>query len=176
MSIRSPRVTDLHGLVQVRTSACASVWSVWRPGARREFEDSPGSRHVLRICDDGSVRQDGVVVAVPGKVGFVIKDHFKASDLVAMGYVPDRLISVFGEPDSDSVDGAPRWDAETVETVERDVLAPAVRVLWDAFAPEWNTRVRMQGVSLPLGWPQMEQMLARVTTWETAERQGAQAS
>lgn len=101
------------------------------------------------------------------------KDYFSASELVAMGYVPDRLISVFGEPDS--VDGEPRWDAGTVETVERDVLAPAVRVLWDAFAPEWNTRVRMQGVSLPLGWPQMEQMLARVTTRETAERQGAQA-
>lgn len=61
------------------------------------------------------------------------KDHFSASDLVALGYVPDRLTSVFGEPDS--VDGEPRWDAGTVETVERDVLPPAVRVLWDAFAP-----------------------------------------
>lgn len=27
-----------------------------------------------------------------------------------------------------------------------------------------------------MGWPQMEQMLARVTMLETAERQGAQAS
>lgn len=100
-------------------------------------------------------------------------EHFSASDLIALGYAPDRLTSVFGEPDS--VDGESLWDRETVVAIERDVLAPAVRVLWDAFAPEWNTRLRMQGVSLPLGWPQMEQMLARVTTRETAERQGAQA-
>lgn len=92
------------------------------------------------------------------------KDHFSASDLVALGYVPDRLISVFGEPDS--VDGEPHWDAGTVETVERDVSAPAVRVLWDAFAPEWNVRMRMQNTALPLGSPQMEQMLARATMRE----------
>lgn len=102
------------------------------------------------------------------------REHFSASDLIALGYAPDRLTSVFGEPDS--VDGEPFWDRETVVEIERDVLAPAVRVLWDAFAPEWNTRVRMQGVSLPLGWPQMEQMLARVTTRETTQYQGAQAS
>lgn len=111
---------------------------------------------------------------VVGKWGFVSREHFSASDLIALGYAADRLTSVFGEPDS--VDGESLWDSETVVAIERDVLAPAVRVLWDAFAPEWNTRLRMQGVSLPLGWPQMEQMLARVTTRETAERQGAQAS
>lgn len=123
----------------------------------------------------GLVRQDGVVVDGCREVGgFVSREHFSASDLIALGYAADRLTSVFGEPDS--VDGESLWDRETVVTIERDVLAPAVRVLWDAFAPEWNTRLRMQGVSLPLGWPQMEQMLARVTTRETAERQGAQAS
>lgn len=30
-------------------------------------------------------------------------EHFSASDLIALGYAPDRLTSVFGEPDS--VDG-----------------------------------------------------------------------
>ncbi len=105
---------------------------------------------------------------------FVSKDHFSASDLIALGYTPDRLTSVFGEPDS--FDGEPRWDRETVEAIERDVLAPAVRVLWDAFAPEWNIRLRMHGAALPLGWPQMEQMLARVTMREKAESHGAQAS
>lgn len=44
MRIRSPRVTDLHGLVQVRTSAFASVWSVRRPDARRTFKGTSGIR------------------------------------------------------------------------------------------------------------------------------------
>jgi hypothetical protein len=32
---------------------------------------------------------------------------------------------------------------DTVDAVERDVLAPAARIMFDAFAPEWNTRVQM---------------------------------
>ncbi|MFD6517868.1 hypothetical protein [Rhodococcus sp. NPDC060176] len=50
---------------------------------------------------------------------------------------------------------------DTVVAVERDVLAPAARIMFDAFAPEWNTRVQMNGSNLALGQPQMEQMLAR---------------
>ncbi|WP_415394404.1 hypothetical protein ACMTN4_01205 (plasmid) [Rhodococcus globerulus] len=88
------------------------------------------------------------------------KDSYSASDLVALGYVRERLTSVFGEPDF--VDGEHLWDVETVFAVERDVLAPAARVMFDAFAPEWNTRLSMQGAYLSLGWPQMEQMLSRV--------------
>ena len=96
------------------------------------------------------------------------KDFYTASelaDLVALGYVSARLTSVFGEPDS--IDGEFRWDADTVDAVERDVLAPAARIMFDAFAPEWNTRVQMSGSNLALGWPQMEQMLARVTMRES---------
>ena len=48
MRIRSPRVTELQGLLQFRTSAFASVWSVWRPEARRGFKNSSGTRHVRR--------------------------------------------------------------------------------------------------------------------------------
>lgn len=67
---------------------------------------------------------------------------------------------MFGEPDF--FDGESHWDMETVFAVERDVLAPAARVMFDAFAPEWNTRLSMQVANLSLGWPQMEQMLSRV--------------
>ncbi len=79
----------------------------------------------------------------------------------------DRLTSVFGKPES--VDREPRRDGDTTDTtdaidavdaVERDVLAPAARIMIDAFAPEPNTRVQMNGSNLALGWPQMEQMLA----------------
>ncbi|MDZ7911951.1 MAG: hypothetical protein U5O16_08970 [Rhodococcus sp. (in: high G+C Gram-positive bacteria)] len=93
------------------------------------------------------------------------KDFYTASELADLGYVSVRLTSVFGEPDS--VDGELRWDAGTVDAVERDVLAPAARIMFDAFAPEWNTRVQMSGSNLALGWPQMEQMLARVTLRES---------
>ncbi|MDJ0490244.1 hypothetical protein QNA24_28100 [Rhodococcus qingshengii] len=93
------------------------------------------------------------------------KDSYTASELADLGYVPERLTSVFGEPDS--VDGELRWDADTVDAVERDVLAPAARIMFDAFAPEWNTRVQMNGSNLALGSPQMEQMLARVTMRES---------
>ncbi|TSD40545.1 hypothetical protein FFI94_031530 [Rhodococcus sp. KBS0724] len=91
---------------------------------------------------------------------FVGKDSYSASDLVALGYASERLTSMFGEPES--VDGESHWDVETVFAVERDVLAPAARVMFDAFAPEWNTRLSMQAANLSLGWPQMEQMLSRV--------------
>ncbi|MFF1946619.1 hypothetical protein ACFVWF_31295 [Rhodococcus qingshengii] len=93
------------------------------------------------------------------------KDFYTAPELADLGYVSERLTSVFGEPDS--VDGELRWDADTVDAVERDVLAPAARIMFDAFAPEWNTRVQMNGSNLTLGWPQMEQMLARVTMRES---------
>lgn len=93
------------------------------------------------------------------------KDFYTASELADLGYVSERLTSVFGEPDS--VDGELRWDADTVVAVERDVLAPAARIMFDAFAPEWNTRIQMTGSNLALGWPQMEQMLARVTMRES---------
>lgn len=93
------------------------------------------------------------------------KDFYTASELADLGYVSERLTSVFGEPDS--VDEELRWDADTVVAVERDVLAPAARIMFDAFAPEWNTRVQMTGSNLALGWPQMEQMLARVTMRES---------
>ncbi|KPH21128.1 hypothetical protein AN948_03520 [Rhodococcus sp. ADH] len=93
------------------------------------------------------------------------KDFYTAPELAELGYVSERLTSVFGEPDS--VDGELRWDADTVDTVERDVLAPAARIMFDAFAPEWNTRIQMSGSNLALGWPQMEQMLARVTLRES---------
>lgn len=93
------------------------------------------------------------------------KDFYTASELADLGYVSERLTSVFGEPDS--VDGEFRWDTNTVVAVERDVLAPAARIMFDAFAPEWNTRVQMNGSNLALGWPQMEQMLARVTMRES---------
>lgn len=92
------------------------------------------------------------------------KDFYTAPELAELGYVSERLTSVFGEPDS--VDGELRWDADTVDAVERDVLAPAARIMFDAFAPESNTRVQMTGSNLALGWPQMEQMLARVTLRE----------
>ena len=92
-------------------------------------------------------------------------DFYSAADLVALGYVSERLTSVFGGPDS--VDGELRWDADTVVAVERDVLAPAARIMFDAFAPEWNTRLQMNGSNLALGWPQREQMLARVTMRES---------
>ena len=93
------------------------------------------------------------------------KDFYSASELADLGYVSERLTSVFGEPDS--VDRELRWDADTVVAVERDVLAPAARIMFDAFAPEWNTRVQMNGANLALGWPQMEEMLARVTLRES---------
>ncbi|MDI9903529.1 hypothetical protein QM716_27065 [Rhodococcus sp. IEGM 1409] len=92
-------------------------------------------------------------------------DFHSASDLVARGYTSERLTSVFGEPDS--VDGEFRLDADIVVAIEREVLAPAARVMFDAFAPEWNTRFRMNGANLALGWPQMEPMLARVTMRES---------
>ncbi len=79
--------------------------------------------------------------------------------------MPERLTSVFGEPES--VVGEFRWDADIVDAVERDVLAPAARIMFDAFALEWNTRVQMNGSNLVLGSPQMEQMLARVTMRES---------
>jgi len=93
------------------------------------------------------------------------KDFYTASELADLGYVSERLTWVFGEPDS--IDGEFRWDVDTVDAVERDVLAPAARIMFDAFAPEWNTRVQMNGSNLALGWPQMEQMLARVTMRES---------
>ncbi|MDE8649315.1 hypothetical protein PXH69_30525 [Rhodococcus qingshengii] len=93
------------------------------------------------------------------------KDFYTASELADLGYVSERLTSVFGEPDS--VDGELRWDADTVVAVEPDVLAPAARIMFDAFAPEWNTRVQMNGSNLALGWPQMEQMLARAAMRES---------
>ncbi|MDF3319835.1 hypothetical protein [Rhodococcus sp. C3V] len=93
------------------------------------------------------------------------KDFYTASELADLGYASERLTSVFGEPDS--IDGEFSWEADTVVAVERDVLAPAARIMFDAFAPEWNTRVQMNGSNLALGWPQMEQMLARVTMRES---------
>lgn len=93
------------------------------------------------------------------------KDFDTASKLADLAYVSERLTSVFGEPDS--VDGELRWDADTVVAVERDVLAPAARIMFDAFAPEWNTRIQINGSNLALGWPQMEQMLAQVTMRES---------
>ncbi|MDJ0104988.1 hypothetical protein QM646_01085 [Rhodococcus erythropolis] len=92
------------------------------------------------------------------------KVFYTASELADLGYVSERPTSVFGEPDSGG--GELRWDADTVVAVERDVLAPAARIMFDAFAPEWNTRVQMNRSNLALGWPQMEQMLARVTMRE----------
>ncbi|WP_415394273.1 hypothetical protein ACMTN4_00445 (plasmid) [Rhodococcus globerulus] len=62
------------------------------------------------------------------------KDFYTASDLADLGYVSERLTSVFGE--RDSVDGEFGWDADTVDAIERDVLAPAARIMFDAFAPE----------------------------------------
>ena len=40
------------------------------------------------------------------------KDFYTASELADLGYVSERLTSVFGEPDS--VDGEFRWDADTL--------------------------------------------------------------
>lgn len=93
------------------------------------------------------------------------KDFYTAPELAELGYVSERLTSVFGAPDS--VDGELRWDAGTVDAVKRDVLAPAARIIFDAFAPEPNTRVQMTGSNLPLGWPRMEQMLARAALRES---------
>ncbi len=53
------------------------------------------------------------------------KDFYTASELAALGYVSERLTSVFDEPDS--AGGELRWDTDTVDAVERDVLAPAAR-------------------------------------------------
>lgn len=50
--------------------------------------------------------------------------------------------------------------ADAVDAVERDVLSPAVRIMFDAFAPDPNTRLQMTGSNLALGWQQMEQTLA----------------
>lgn len=61
-------------------------------------------------------------------------DLHSAADLVALGYASARLTSVFGEPDSGGREL--RWDADTVDAVERDVPAPAARIMFDAFAPE----------------------------------------
>ena len=85
------------------------------------------------------------------------KDFYTAPELAELGCLSERLTSVFGEPDS--VDGKLHWDGDTIDTVERDVLAPAARIMFDAFAPDPNTRVQMTGSNLPLGWPQREQML-----------------
>jgi len=92
-------------------------------------------------------------------------DIYTASELADLGYLSERLTSVFGEPDS--VDGELRWDGDTIDVVEQDVLDPAARIMFDAFAPEWNTLVRMTGSNLALGWPQMEQMFAWVTLRES---------
>ncbi|MFK4363026.1 MAG: hypothetical protein ACRDTW_21260 [Rhodococcus qingshengii] len=70
------------------------------------------------------------------------KDFYSASELADLGYVSERLTSVFGEPDS--VDGELRWDADTVDAVERDVLAPAARIMFDAFAPERGPDKRIE--------------------------------
>ncbi|MDV6271624.1 hypothetical protein [Rhodococcus globerulus] len=83
---------------------------------------------------------------------------YSADDLKALGYAGDRLTELFGFPEADREN----WRAETIFAVERDVLASAARIVLDAFAPEWNLRLGMIGSNLPLGWPQMEQMLARV--------------
>ena len=88
----------------------------------------------------------------------VTESLYSADELKSLGYAGDRLTELFGNPDADHEN----WYAETIFTVERDVLAPAARIVLDAFAPEWNLRLGMIGSNLPLGWPQMEQMLARV--------------
>ncbi|MDF3319813.1 hypothetical protein [Rhodococcus sp. C3V] len=93
------------------------------------------------------------------------KDFYTAPELADLGYVSERLTSIFGEPDS--VDGELRWDADTVDAVEPDVLAPAARIMFDAFAPDPNTPVQMNGSNLALGWPQMKQMPARAAMRES---------
>ncbi|RZL78976.1 MAG: hypothetical protein EOP32_20565 [Rhodococcus sp. (in: high G+C Gram-positive bacteria)] len=74
------------------------------------------------------------------------------------------MTELFGKPDT-TVD-EDRWSRETVEAVEHTVLAPAARVVFAAFEPDLDTRAGMIATDLRFGWPQMEQMLARVTLRE----------
>ena len=92
-------------------------------------------------------------------------EFYTATDLEQAGYVRYRLTELFGEPDTTTSED--RWSRETVEAVEHEVLAPAARVIFAAFEPQLDTRAGMIAADLRVGWPQMEQMLARVTVRES---------
>ena len=92
-------------------------------------------------------------------------EFYTATDLEQAGYARHRQVELFGEPDTTADED--RWPSKTVEDVERDVLAPAARVVFNAFDPGLDARVGMTASGLRVGWPQMEQMLARVNLRQT---------
>ncbi|QTJ71119.1 hypothetical protein HYG77_37345 (plasmid) [Rhodococcus sp. ZPP] len=97
-------------------------------------------------------------------------EFYTATELEQSGYVRHRLTQLFGEPDTTGSEE--RWPSETVHAVEHDVLAPAARVVFPAFEPDLDTRAGMIAADLRFGWPQMEQMLARVNLREDQARSG----
>ncbi|MHA4854452.1 hypothetical protein L1080_033695 [Rhodococcus sp. MSC1_016] len=101
-------------------------------------------------------------------------EFYTVTELEQLGYVRHRLTELFGEPDTTG--GEERWPSETVHAVERDVLAPAARVVFTAFEPDLDTRAGMIAADLRFGWPQMEQMLARATLREDQMRSGRTVS
>ncbi|ABG99449.1 hypothetical protein RHA1_ro08405 (plasmid) [Rhodococcus jostii RHA1] len=95
-----------------------------------------------------------------------VHEFYTAAELEQLGYVRDRLVELFGDPDP--TDSEDRWSRDTVFAVERNVLAPAAQQIFTAFEPDFDTRAGMIAAGQRLGWPQMEQMLARVTMREQA--------
>ncbi|MFD9663461.1 hypothetical protein ACFWAY_17830 [Rhodococcus sp. NPDC059968] len=103
--------------------------------------------------------------------GRAMTEFYTATDLEQAGYARHRVTELFGKPDT-TVD-EDRWSRETVEAVEHTVPAPAARVVFAAFEPDLDTRAGMIAADLRFGWPQMEQMLARVTLRETGRGERA---
>ncbi|TCN53545.1 hypothetical protein EV641_106191 [Rhodococcus sp. SMB37] len=101
-----------------------------------------------------------------------VEAFYTAEELVALGYAEEGLREVFGDPDTTAA-GEDRWSQETVIAIERDVLAPAARIIFGAFAPDLETRVGMIAGGLKFGWPQMEQLMGRVQVRADADREGA---
>lgn len=97
-------------------------------------------------------------------------EFYTVTELEQLGYVRHRLTELFGEPDTAGREE--RWPYKTVHAVERDVLAPAARVVFTAFEPDLDTRAGMIAAELRFGWPQMEQMLAHTTLREDQRRSG----
>ncbi|MFC9360775.1 hypothetical protein ACFTZB_29905 [Rhodococcus sp. NPDC057014] len=70
-----------------------------------------------------------------------VREFYTAAELEQLGYVRDRLVELFGDPDQ--TDSEDRGSRETVFAVERDVLAPAAQQIFTAFEPDFDTRAGM---------------------------------
>lgn len=92
---------------------------------------------------------------------------YTPDQLVELGYRAEALSDLFGPP-SAGPDGVYGWEAVGVFKVEREVLAPAARLIWATFQ---NTSLAAPGPELPrelyLVTPH-EQLMSRVNYRESA--------